>query len=62
MRYLGKNHEEWKVKQAQDAVRLFNFFQRKQENKTQDKNLEGKDQWKKIEEETVKALRLRHRS
>ena len=62
MRYLGKNHEEWKVKQAQDAVRLFNFFQRKQERKTQDKNLEGKDQWKKIEEETVKALRLRHRS
>jgi len=44
VRYLGKNHEEWQVKQAQDAVKLFNFFQRKQERKTQDKNLEGKDQ------------------
>ena len=62
MRYLGKNHEEWQVKQAQDAVKLFKYFQRQQQSKAQDKNLEEKDQWKKIEEETVKALRLRHRS
>ncbi|MEM2111508.1 MAG: integron integrase [Candidatus Bathyarchaeia archaeon] len=62
LKYLGKNHEDWQVKQADYALRLYQFFL-SQEKKIIKDSLPGKSvEWKRLEDETRKALRLRQRS
>jgi len=62
LRHLSKNHEDWQVNQADYALRLYQFFlsQGKQDEQA---NVAGDlDEWKELEDETRKLLRLRHRS
>ncbi|MEW6162820.1 MAG: integron integrase [Nitrospirota bacterium] len=61
LKYISKNHEDWQVKQADYALRLYDFFISR-ELKGHAENSETSEEWKTIEEETRKALRLRHRS
>ena len=60
LKHLSKNHEEWRVKQADYALRLYEYFisQFNQEN-IKNSSLTA-EEWKKIEETTRKVLRLRH--
>ena len=64
---LGKTYEDWQVKQAHDAVKLFQYFQA-QGNRSKKVMRSGvaasrtSPAWQQIEEQFIKALRLRHRS
>ena len=64
MKYLAGSHEDWQVKQADYAIRLYGFFlsQEYKNKHSGEKVTQGKAEWAKIEEDTRKALRLRHRS
>ncbi len=60
LKVLSRDHEDWQVNQANLAVKLYNFFLSAREKS---KNVElASEKWKKLYENTLKALRLRHRS
>lgn len=61
---MEKDHETWQVLQAKEAVRLYNYFKNTNKLKEIQNNshLSSSQSWQRVEEETVKALRLRHRS
>jgi len=60
--HLSTSHEDWQVKQADHALRLYHFFLSHQEHKTPSLLTDSKEEWNVIEEETTMALRLRHLS
>jgi len=62
LKHISKTQEQWQVNQADYALRLYSFFlNRGLKGSSEDlTDLEGK--WKELQEETRKALRLRHRS
>lgn len=62
LKHLSRNHEDWQVKQADYAFRLYNFFLSRGQQSEQASLSGGADEWRRLEEETHKALRLRHRS
>lgn len=58
LKELSKNHEDWQVKQADYALRLYNFFLSRGQQSEQ-ASLSGRaDEWRKLEEGAHKALRL----
>ncbi len=57
--HLAKAHEDWQIKQADLAIKLYNFFLLKN-SKTNSK--QALAQWEILFKDTIKALRLRHRS
>ena len=63
LKYLSKNHEDWQVNQADNALRFYSYFLSSQ---SPDKS--GSipeilvDDWKVVEEKTRESLRIRHRS
>ena len=62
LRHLSRNHEDWQVKQADYALRLYSFFL-SQEKKDKDHDLKkNTEAWESLGEATKKALRLRQRS
>jgi hypothetical protein len=63
LRHLSKTHEEWQVKQADHALRLYNFFlsQTKRDLPTP-ASVQTQAEWRRAEQEMTQALRLRHRS
>ncbi len=61
LRHLAKEKEDWQVKQARDAVRLYRYFR----ESPQDGEKGGKKraaEWGLVEAKMREALRLRHRS
>ncbi len=60
LEHLSKNHEEWQVKQADLAIKLYNFFLLKR-SKSDFNHLTSRE-WEVLINDTLKALRLRHRS
>ncbi len=60
--YLAKMHEDWQVKQADYALRLYNYFLSRIHKETSTSSSDFDKEWSSLEEENVKALRLRHRS
>lgn len=61
---LGKKYEDWQVAQAREAVRLFHYYENLPKDDITGDNEQGSSQhyWKLIEDETVRILRLKHRS
>lgn len=59
---MSKVHEDWQVKQADYALRLYNFFLSHQRGKHLPTSPESERKWIAIEKDTRKALRLRHLS
>ncbi len=58
--HLAQNHEEWQVKQANYALKLFDYFLT-----SRNKSLAGtgdSQSWEILKNDFIKALRLRHRS
>jgi hypothetical protein len=58
LRHLSRSHEDWQVRQADYALRLYNFFL-SQKERAETRVSEGTDEaWRLVEERTVNALRL----
>lgn len=62
LKHLSKDHEDWQVKQADYALRLYHFFLSREKRSNMKNHADRSDEWRGLEEETRKALRLRHRS
>ena len=62
LKHLSKRHEEWQVKQADYALRLYSYFLSRERGGSVLTAPDAEDAWKVLAEETRKALRLRHRS
>ncbi len=58
---MGKNYEEWQVKQAIEALRLFIFFQTQRQSVSPSTALKNKD-WDGVIGETIQVLCLKHRA
>lgn len=63
LKQLSKNHEDWQVNQADNALRLYGYFLSSQHPDKANSIPETLlNSWKAVEEKTIDALRLRHRS
>ncbi len=58
---LAKAVEDWQLRQAGEAIKLYNFFVRKNTLKTKS-NAEIEAGWYEVEQEIIKNIRLRHMS
>ncbi len=60
---LGKKHENWQVQQAKEAIRLYNYYTSRSNNKYTNKKTKNEyKNWQVIENNTIKAMRLKHLS
>jgi integron integrase len=59
---MAKRHEDWQVKQADTALRLYDFFLSKAAPSTTGEPSSHEERWRLLEEKMREALRLRHRS
>jgi hypothetical protein len=59
---MGKRHEDWQVKQADTALKLYDYFLSKAISPTTGEPSSGQENWRLLEESMRDALRLRHRS
>lgn len=60
--HLAKTYEEWQVKQADYALRLYHYFLSRIHKDTSAYSSTFEKEWSSLEEETIKVLRLKHRS
>lgn len=59
---MAKQHEDWQVKQADTALRLYDYFLSKSISPKSEEPSSHEERWKFLEERMREALRLRHRS
>lgn len=59
---MARGHEEWQVRQADYALRLYGFFLSRSSKGLSKASPRPEEEWARVEEETRKALRLRQRS
>ena len=62
LRYLAKTHEDWQVKQAEQALRLYTYFLSSQQKTPTGESQDVEQAWVALETKSREALRLRHRS
>ncbi len=62
LRHLAKTHEDWQVKQAEQALRLYTYFLSSQQNTATGESQDAAQAWEALETRTREVLRLRHRS
>jgi integron integrase len=62
IRQLNRKYEDWQVAQAAEAVKLYRYYRRRTRPDHADSNGGAKAQWRQVAEETVRMLRLKHRS
>ena len=62
LKHLSKSREEWQVRQASEAINLYQFFKNRKNTEHSKAGLEESAQWKSVAEEMHKILRLLHRS
>lgn len=62
LKYLSKNHEDWQVNQADNALRLYGYFLSSQQSDKSGIPETLINDWKAVEGKTIEAIRLRHRS
>lgn len=55
---MGKNHEDWQVKQADIALRLYDYFLSRREMETSKASSADSLQWTSVEDKLRQALRL----
>jgi integron integrase len=60
--HMAKRHEDWQIKQADTALRLYDYFLSKAVPPTTDEPSSHEERWRHLEEKMRDALRLRHRS
>lgn len=62
LRELSKTQEQWQVNQAKEAIRLYLYFLSSSKKLANPSGEEAARRWDKLIAETVRALRLKHRS
>jgi integron integrase len=62
LRHLSHSREEWQVKQASEAIQLFQFYKNRKNITHSKVSVEASAEWKSAVEEMQKILRLMHRS
>jgi integron integrase len=62
LKYLSRNREDWQVKQASEAIQLYQYHKERKKTEKSKGGLELNAQWKLIAESMHKILRLMHRS
>ena len=60
--HMTKRYEDWQVKQADTALRLYDYFLSREGRKSERNGDKNRDEWKSLEEKMHEALRLRQRS
>ncbi len=60
--HISKSHPDWQVRQADSALRLYGYYLSRSRGRAPAVDQAALDRWQLLEEETRKALRLRHRS
>ena len=60
--HMTKRYEDWQVKQADTALRLYDYFLSREMRRLPKDGEEDEAEWKSLEEKMHKALRLRQRS
>jgi len=61
-RHLNKRFEEWQIKQAKEAVRLYGYYKAAELKRQEAKDRKYDDDWKRAAEEMQRILRLKHRA
>jgi integron integrase len=61
LKQFAKNHEDWQVKQAEAAMRLYDYYLSGLQS-AKDGRLENKEKWSIVETKAHNAMRLRHMS
>jgi len=59
--YLSTQYEDWQVRQADYAIKLYQYYLSQKENKAMPKK-ETQEEWTWFEKETARILRLKHMS
>jgi integrase len=59
---MAKRHEDWQVRQADTALRLYDYFLSKATSPKSEEPSSHEERWKSLEEKMRDSLRLRHRS
>jgi len=62
LKQFAKNHEDWQVKQAEAALRLYDYYLSGLQSPANAASLESKTKWDVIETNARNAMRLRHMS
>ncbi|MBN2332742.1 MAG: integron integrase [Deltaproteobacteria bacterium] len=62
LKMLARSKEDWQVKQAQEAIKLFQFFLRQQSREDAEPHAEREQKWNEAFVAAVTMLRLKHRS
>ncbi len=60
--HMAKHYEDWQVKQADTALRLYDYFLSREGGKQEKDRDKSEDEWESLKEKMHKALRLRQRS
>src|SRR4030042_2355653 len=62
LKYLSRNREDWQVKQASEAIQLYQYYKERKKTEKIKESLELNAQWKLIAESMHNILRSMHRS
>lgn len=62
IKQFSLTHEDWQVKQAEEALRLFQFFQNENCTRESPGSSNQQEKWQSLEEKTKQFLRLKHRA
>ena len=62
LRHLSKNRESWQVDQAEKAIALYLFHEKRKEDNLSKTENKSSDQWKATVDGMRRMLRLMHRS
>jgi integron integrase len=62
LKEMAKTHEDWQLNQAKEAVDLYGYFLSKDSGEDELSKKPATQEWKRLGEELVRILRLRHRS
>jgi integron integrase len=62
LKYLSRIREDWQVKQASEAIQIYQYYKERKKTEKIKESLELNAQWKLIAESMQKILRLMHRS
>ncbi|MEW6087750.1 MAG: integron integrase [bacterium] len=62
LKHISRNHEDWQIKQADNALRLYNYFLSSSQIISPPKPSGISKEWASLETKTRNILRLKHRS
>ncbi len=62
LKHFSKNHEDWQVKQAKTAIRLYDYYLSGLQKSAKEESSESKEKWGVVEANMQNAMRLRHMS